>query len=288
MERKIQTFTEMKPTWAVAGEWVVAESEILTPQRFDVPAFVIWANAAYESLSKSGADELPRGMVDWIRQGMNRPPNVEQINTFTHPVFSKLFPISTLPQNITPNWAPWRVVETPLPKTTIVVQPLTLTPIAVPKVMERNLVTAKVVPPPKIDPYVMGEIREGDAEATLPRAEANQLRVVISTFWNNLVRAEASLKVAREIAGSFSQPRTTTTRTELINSYGAVVGEASANLDLLAKRVGLYLKSQRQDFPLSITSRGIIQLPWIIKAAEAWLEPIKLLAEPARIELPQG
>lgn len=282
MQKEIQTFLKVRPDWKVAGEWVVAEGS--TPNtNLDIPAFLIWSGRAYESLSKQGVSgELPASMVTWLRDQMEKKDyNSEQ--GYVHPAFSNIFPVSTLPETVIPHWEPWRIIETSDPSRVVAVQPLTLTEVSIPKVMDARLVSASAYVAPRVDPFLMANISSDGKDIEISRIESLRLKLIVSTFWENIATSNARMNELGKTP-KFSSSR------EAAKGAGAVMSEASDTLWKLIQQVSLYSRSldQTKPFPLSSTSRGVIMLPWIIKAAEAWMQPIGVLAKAGNIELPRG
>lgn len=280
-ENRIQTLVECQPTWKVAGEWVVANEPFGPVTNIDIPAFVIWAKKAMESMSKTGlGDELPSTLVSWMQSQMEAKDSFPE-NSDVHSVFSKVFPISSLPGTVAPEWHQWKIIETAEPKRVVVVQPLILSPMAVPRIMVMEQVRAQVYSPSRVDPFVMAQVNRNDINPVLSREESGHLRALIVSFWNNLVSAG---KLAE-----FSQKVALLTPHKAAEAFPKVEQEASKHISELVERISLYLRSQDKfeaNFPLSMVSRGAIQLPWIIKTAEAWMDPIRTLAEAGHIELP--
>ncbi|QQG41341.1 MAG: hypothetical protein HYV90_04235 [Candidatus Woesebacteria bacterium] len=280
-EYQIQTTTQFPSTWEAAGAWVIADRtpELIT--RMDIPALVIAASTVMKTMSETGVNgELLPSLVTWMREHMNAKENISERST-AHPVFSKLFPIPNLPSTVAPEWHPWEIIETAEPKRVVVVQPLILDPVAIPKVMVMTQVKAEAYSPPYVDPFVMAQVDIDDPSPTLSRQETGHLRMLVASFWDNLVNANK--------LGEVSQKLALLTPHKAAEAFPKVEQEASDHISQLIERIGLYLRSQNHsdiNFPLSMVARGAIQLPWIIKAAEAWMNPIRTLAEAGHIELP--
>lgn len=280
MRTEIETFTGLEPSFRTAGEWVVAESSKQNLARIDIPAFVIWADQVFKKLESTGVgNELPPALVNWL--GVQMRDTERHDFTQMHPAFSKLFPIPKLPDTVTPEWKPWKIIETTDPATKIVVQPLTFHTVTVPNLMASRRMDA--VPfVRRIDPFVMAEVGTLGQDGGISRGEAGHLRVIATSFWNNVATANEREQKALQAVQVIS-PR------EAAESTRLVMDEASVALFDLAQKVSLYVRSldvPGHKFPLTPTARGVIQIPWILKAAEAWLSPIKTLAAKGRVELP--
>ncbi len=284
MYKELQIFSKA-PTWQAAGEWVVATGhEEGVQNEIDIPAFVIWSEMVYASLRQKGvANEIPAEMVSWMVDHMDKDvPSKE--HAYAHPAFSKLFPVPEMPPSITPKWEPFRIIETYDPNQKIVVQPLTLVPVSAPKVMITRRIDSELTPiiPPKTDPFLMATVN-AKGEVTSDRGEIIRQKIIVSKFWKNISKAGEILAVLK------STP--SIGRAEAINAYEGVKVQASDLLKDLVRSISIYagnLNQPGKDFPLSDFSKAAIMWPWVKVAGNAWMHPIRILADAGNIELPKS
>ena len=118
----------------------------------------------------------------------------------------------------------------------------------------------------------------------ISRAESSRIKLIISSFWQNISVSQVAMdEISR-------MPKNMPSR-QAAQKAQEVMSSASQNLWSLVEQVSLYSRSldlATNGFPLSPTSRGVIMLPWVIKAAESWMQPISILASIGKIELPTG
>lgn len=285
MRKDIESFGIGQPTLETAGKWVVADPGRSNSRILDIPAFVIWSEMVYQSLKVSGVPgEIPAEMVSWMVEHMekNIPANE---HAYVHPAFGKIFPVPEMPPSVSPKWEPFRTIETYDPNQKIVVQPLTLVPMAIPKVMittRVDSVVAPVVIPPKTDPFLMATINAA-GEVTSSRDEILRQKMIVSAFWKNIAKVGEYIGVLRSspIPG----------RREAADAYSILMKEASDYLNNLVGSISAYathLNQPGKDFPLSDFSKAAIMWPWVKVAGSAWMHPIRILADAGNIELPKS
>jgi hypothetical protein len=266
--------------WQVLGEWLVAEGSQLAVRGQELPSFVARTRVGFTDLLVKGTDELPVDMVGWMKTQMEEEalPDDTKPAAFMHTAFTGVFPIPNLPAEVSPIFSQWRIIETPLnPNKKVVVQPVVFTAQKRTPVFASRTVESKTYVPP-VDPFIIATLNLKNEGEQIPLSERGHLRELIKSFWSSLADANSKLGEARRLAIVGG-------RRLAAEKALAMMDEGASSISDVAKRMVFYVLSQEPS-PLSRRSRAIIQLPWVFKAAEAWMQPISELAHAGNVEFP--
>jgi hypothetical protein len=266
--------------WQVTGEWLVAEGPGLTLHGPELPSFVARTKMGFNDLLIKGTDELPVDMISWMNAQMEAEvlPADTKLAAFMHTAFAGVFPVPNLPAEVSPIFSQWRIIETPLnPNKKVVVQPVVFTAQKRTPVFASRTVESKTYVPP-VDPFIIATLNLKNEGEQIPLSERGHLRELIKSFWSSLADANSKLGEARRLAIVGG-------RRLAAEKALAMMDEGASSISDVAKRMVFYVLSQEPS-PLSRRSRAIIQLPWVFKAAEAWMQPISELAHAGNVEFP--
>lgn len=269
-------------SWQVVGD----DLDLLNRGReirvsgYELPTFLARANRAYSDLAKTGTKELPTELVGWLLQNMTEDTSLQRLNNM-HPAFHEVFPIPSFQETVTPLFKPWIEISTDWEtQKSVVIQPMVLTPVAVPSTFDLVNIDSRlrVKPQPILreDPFCMATLTKGEGRLTI--GERGHLRALIRAYWQSIT--EAHEETAKIEIGTLQN------RGSSANKALFMMEKAAASLSSVAQRVVMCVWAQ-EGSPLSLFSRTVIQLPWLIKASEAWMKPVRTLASAGRLELPE-